>query len=41
MELGDRTIDFYSTAIAHLSEVLGEEPLASIDNAQARELVAA
>ena len=37
--IGDRTIDFYSTAIAYLSEVLGEKPLAGIDNAQARELV--
>jgi hypothetical protein len=37
--IGDRTIDFYSTAIAYLNEVLGEVPLAGVDNAQARQLV--
>jgi len=37
--IGDRTIDFYSTAVAYLSDVLGAKPVAAIDNAQARELV--
>ena len=38
-QIGDRTIDFYSTAVAYLNEMLEAKPLAAIDNAQARELV--
>ena len=34
------TIDFYSTAIAYLTGVVGNKPLASLDNPEARELVA-
>lgn len=37
--VGDRTIDFYSTAVAYLNEIVGAKPLASINNAEARELV--
>jgi integrase len=38
--VGERTIDFYSTAIAYLNEVVRDKPLASLDNAGARDLVA-
>ena len=34
------TIGFYSTAIAYLTGVVGNKPLASLDNPEARELVA-
>ena len=34
------TIDFYSTAIAYLAGVVGNKPLASLDNPEARQLVA-
>jgi integrase len=37
--IGNRTIDFYSTAITYLSEQVGTKPLANIENAEARELV--
>jgi integrase len=38
--VGERTIDFYTTAIAYLNEVVRDKPLASLDNAAARDLVA-
>jgi hypothetical protein len=38
--IGERTIDYYSTAIAYLNGVVGEQPLAALDNPQARDLVA-
>ncbi len=34
------TTDYYSTAVAYLNEVIGNNPLASLDNPEARELVA-
>lgn len=34
------TIDFYSTAITYLTGVIGNKPLASLDNPEARQLVA-
>lgn len=37
--IGDRTIDFYSTAVTYLTEQVGTKPLANIDNGEARELV--
>ena len=33
------TIDYYSTAVAYLNEVVGNSALASLDNPEARELV--
>ncbi len=33
------TTDYYSTAVAYLNEVVGNNPLASLDNPEARELV--
>jgi integrase len=33
------TTDYYSTAVAYLNEVTGNNPLASLDNPEARELV--
>lgn len=38
--IGERTVDAYETAIAYLVGVVGTKPLASLDNPQARELVA-
>ena len=33
------TTDYYSTAVAYLNEVIGNNPLASLDNPEARQLV--
>ena len=33
------TTDYYSTAVAYLNEVIGNSPLASLDNPEARQLV--
>jgi integrase len=33
------TTDYYSTAVAYLNEVVGDNPLSSLDNPEARELV--
>jgi len=38
--IGERTIDYYSTAIAYLNGVVGDQPLAGLDNPEARDLVA-
>jgi integrase len=38
--VGERTTEFYSTAIAYLNEVVRDKPLASLNNAEARDLVA-
>jgi integrase len=38
--IGERTIDFYSKAIAYLNNVVGDKHLATLENAEARELVA-
>ena len=34
------TTEYYATAVAYLNEVIGHKPLASLDNPEARELVA-
>jgi integrase len=39
-QIRPNTIDYYSTAVAYLKEVVGNSPLASLDNPEARELVA-
>jgi len=36
----ERTIDYYSGAIAYMDGVVGDQPLAALDNPQARDLVA-
>jgi len=33
------TVDYYSTAVSYLNEVVGNSPLASLDNPEAKELV--
>jgi len=38
--IGERTIDYYSKAIAYLNGFVGDEPLAGLDNPEARDLVA-
>jgi integrase len=38
--IDERTIEFYGTGIAYLSRVIGHRPLASLDNGEARELIA-
>ncbi len=38
--IGERTIDYYSGAIAYLNGVVGDKPLAALDNLEARDLVA-
>jgi integrase len=38
--IGERTIDYYSQAIVYLNGVVGEQPLAALDNPQARDFVA-
>jgi hypothetical protein len=38
--IGERTIDFYSKAVAYLNDVVGDKPLATLENAEARDLVA-
>jgi hypothetical protein len=38
--IGERTIDSYSDAIAHLNAVVGDKPLAALDNPEGRDLVA-
>lgn len=38
--IGERTIDYYSKAVAYLKGVVGEWPLAALDNPEARDLVA-
>jgi integrase len=38
--IGERTIDFYSTGIAYLDGIVGDKPLAVLDNVAARNLVA-
>jgi integrase len=38
--IGERTIDFYSKAIAYLNDVAGDKLLATLENAEARDLVA-
>jgi integrase len=38
--IGERTIDFYSTGIAYLNGIVGDKPLAALDNVAARSLVA-
>jgi integrase len=38
--IGERTIDFYSKAIAYLNDVVGDKHLATLENAVARDLVA-
>jgi integrase len=38
--IGERTIDYYSKAVAYLNGVVGEQPLAALDNPEARDLVA-
>jgi hypothetical protein len=37
--IGERTIDYYSKAIAYLNGVDGDRPLAALDNPEARDLV--
>lgn len=37
--IGERTIDYYSDAIAYLNGVVGDKPLAALDNPEARDLV--
>jgi Phage integrase family len=37
--IGERTIDYYSDAIAYLTGAVGEQPLAALDNPEARDLV--
>ena len=37
--IGERTIDYYSKAIAYLNGVEGDRPLAALDNPEARDLV--
>jgi len=37
--IGERTIDYYSGATEYLNSVVGDQPLAVLDNPQARELV--
>jgi len=38
--IGERTIDYYSNAIAYLNGIVGDKPLAALDNPEARDLVA-
>jgi len=38
--IGERTIDFYSKAVAYLNYVVGDKPLAMLENAETRDLVA-
>jgi prevent-host-death family protein len=38
--IGERTIDFYSKAIDYLNDVAGDKLLATLENAEARDLVA-
>jgi len=38
--IGERTIDYYSKAIAYLNGVVGDKPLAALHNPEARDLVA-
>jgi len=38
--IGERTVDYYSDAIAYLNGVVGDKPLAALDNPEARDLVA-
>jgi len=37
--IGERTIDYYSTAVAYLNGIVGDKPLAALDNPEARDLV--
>ena len=38
--IGERTIDYYCNAIAYLNGIVGDKPLAALDNPEARDLVA-
>jgi integrase len=38
--IGERTIDFYAKAVAYLNDVVGDKPLATLENAEARDLIA-
>jgi integrase len=38
--IGERTIDYYSNANAYLNGIVGDKPLAALDNPEARDLVA-
>jgi integrase len=38
--IGERTIDYYSNAIAYLNGIVGDKPLVALDNPEARDLVA-
>jgi hypothetical protein len=37
--IGERTLDYYSKAVAYLNGVVGDQPLAALDNPEARDLV--
>jgi len=37
--IGERTIEYYSKAVAYLNGMVGDQPLAALDNPEARDLV--
>ena len=37
--IGERTLDYYSKAVAYLDGVVGDQPLAALDNPEARDLM--